>query len=133
MSKRQSSSCGCSPDLEGLLDARFFKALGDSNRLALLCRLCVGGRPQAVGEMSCCCPVDLSGISRHLGVLRDAGIVESARQGKEVHYRVRCDRLAAGFRQIADALDACCPDGGGEWQAISTDQPNETKPMEKQS
>ena len=63
-----------------------------------------------MAELSACCPVDLSVVSRHLAILRDAGIVESQRRGKEVRYRVRFDVLSQTFRHIADAIDACCPD-----------------------
>lgn len=95
-----------------LLSPRFFKALCDPNRIALLCRLAEGRAPRSVSEMATCCPVDLSVVSRHLAMLRDAGILEATRQGKEVHYRVRVSAVARTLRAVADALEACCPDGG---------------------
>ncbi|MCP3906207.1 MAG: winged helix-turn-helix transcriptional regulator [Planctomycetes bacterium] len=106
------SSCpspeACCETLSDLLAPRFFKALGDGNRIALLARLASLCRPCTVSEIACCCPVDLSVVSRHLALLRDAGIVRSERHGKEVHYTVRYDVLARTFREIADAIDACC-------------------------
>jgi hypothetical protein len=42
-------------------------------------------------------------------MLRDAGILEARKVGKEVHYSVRYSALAESLRQIADAIDACCP------------------------
>jgi ArsR family transcriptional regulator len=103
------STEACCQRLGDLLEPRFFKALGDPNRVALLARLAACCRPCAVSEIACCCPVDVSVVSRHLAVLRDAGLVAAERQGKEVHYTVRYDVLAGTFRRIAEAIEACCP------------------------
>lgn len=62
-----------------------------------------------MGQIAADCPVDISVVSRHLAMLRDAGIVEATRRGKEVHYRVRYTGLAETLRSIADAIEACCP------------------------
>lgn len=110
MSKRPPPTPRCCRRLEELLSPPFFKALGDPNRLALLTRLAGCCEPCTVTELSACCPVDLSVVSRHLAILRDAGIVQSERHGKEVRYRVRLDVLSQTFRQIADAIDDCYPD-----------------------
>jgi DNA-binding transcriptional ArsR family regulator len=110
MSKRPFPLPRCCRHLDRLLSPPFFRALGDPNRLALLTRLAGCCEPSTVTELSACCPVDLSVVSRHLAILRDAGIVESERRGKEVRYRVRFDVLSRTFRQIADAIDGCCPD-----------------------
>jgi DNA-binding transcriptional ArsR family regulator len=53
--------------------------------------------------------VDLSVVSRHLRTLREAGVVDARKQGKEVFYRVRFDALIGILRNLADALEACCP------------------------
>ena len=102
------AAASCCPDLEGLLDPAVFRALGDPNRVALIARLGRSGRPTTVTEAADCCPVDLSVVSRHLAVLREAGVVLAAKQGREVRYTVSRD-LAASLRSLADALDACCP------------------------
>ncbi|UCD75119.1 MAG: winged helix-turn-helix transcriptional regulator [Phycisphaerales bacterium] len=103
-----STTEACCSLLGRLLEPRFFKALGDGNRIALLSRLAGLCRPCTVSEIACCCPVDLSVVSRHLAILRDAGIVDAQRRGKEVLYTVNYDVLAKTFRQIADAIDTCC-------------------------
>ena len=65
----------------------FFKILGDLTRLrtlALLCRegeLCVCELTYALGEIQ-------PKISRHLALLREAGIVLDRRQGQWVYYRI---------------------------------------------
>jgi ArsR family transcriptional regulator len=55
--------------------------------------------------------VNISVVSRHLSTLRQAGVVEADKRGKEVFYRVRITELIDLLRNLADALEACCPDG----------------------
>ena len=102
----------CSDRLQQHLPAEFFKALGDPNRLALLARLAVCGRPATVSEIACCLPVDLSVVSRHLAQLREAGILESEKRGKAVYYSVQYRTITQLLRGIADAIDQCCPERG---------------------
>jgi len=64
----------------------FFLALADRTRLRLL-NLIAGG------EVCVCFFVEVLGepqpkISRHLGVLRNAGLVAARREGKWMHYRL---------------------------------------------
>ena len=64
----------------------FFLALADRTRLRLL-NLVAGG------EVCVCFFVEVLGepqpkISRHLGVLRNAGLVAARRDGKWMHYRL---------------------------------------------
>jgi len=94
-----------------LVEPRFFKALCDPNRIALLARLAQCGRACNVGEISCCCPVDLSVVSRHLAILRDAGVVEAEKRGKEVYYSLRFGAVVDTLRRLADAIEGCCPAG----------------------
>lgn len=101
----------CGKNLDDAIEPRFFKALCDPNRVALLVRLAQCGGDRTVGSVAECCSVDMSVVSRHLALLRDAGIVEAQKQGKEVYYRVRYQRVAATLRAIADCIDACCPPG----------------------
>ena len=101
-----------------VIDARFFRALCDPNRIALLNRLAACGRACSVSELSECCPTDFSVTSRHLATLRDAGILEAEKCGKEVRYTVRFDEVILKLRAMADAIEACCPPG------CSTNQEN---------
>jgi len=99
---------GCSP-LTDLLDAKFFKALCDPSRLNLVENLATGGEAQTVSQLAGCCPLDVSVVSRHLALLRDAGIVQAVRKGKEVFYQLDCSKTVNLLRAIADALESCCP------------------------
>jgi ArsR family transcriptional regulator len=87
---------------------RLFKALSDPTRIALLAGLARRG-PATVSEVAGCCPVDLSVVSRHLALLREAGIVACEKKGKEVRCRIRYATLAGALRELADAIEACCP------------------------
>ena len=113
---KQEPCCSSIPELEAccsraeaLLEPEFFRALGDPSRIGVLMRLAELAGASTVSEISACCPQDLSVVSRHLKVLRRAGIVESERRGKEVRYRLLYHRLAGTLREMADAIDACCP------------------------
>ena len=101
----------CSQSCRGIndtLEPRFFKALCDPNRIAILAKLAQCCEPCSVSQITECCPVDISVVSRHLAVLRDAGIVESEKRGKEVFYSVRFKTLVQTLRTMADDLEACC-------------------------
>ena len=102
---------GCCSALGGLLSPQVFKALGEPNRVAILTHLAQAAREMTVSDVASCCPVNLSVVSRHLKTLRDAGILEAERRGKEVYYRVRISEVCQLLRGLADALEACCPDG----------------------
>ena len=64
--------------------ARFFQALGDPTRLALLEVLRGGERN--VGELVTALGCPQPKVSRHLKVLKDAGLVRDTREGRNVAY-----------------------------------------------
>jgi DNA-binding transcriptional ArsR family regulator len=111
------ASSTCLADLRCCLSPPLFKALGDPTRLGILLALAARPGERSVSELGLCCPVDLSVVSRHLRTLREAGVVEARRDGKEVRYRVRFGALAGELRRLADALDACCPPEGRRTEA----------------
>ena len=103
------AECRGKIELTPQFDPAFFKALGDQNRIAILVELAKCSQPQTVSQMTRCCSVDLSVVSRHLATLREAGIVASEKRGREVYYWVRFPDLTKRLRQMADAIEACCP------------------------
>jgi ArsR family transcriptional regulator len=107
MNKRVARVVG---DVTSLLSVDLFRSLADSNRIAIVAWLAAHRQPRTVSEIAAsgCCNVDLSVVSRHLRSLRDAGVVEARRDGREVYYRLRADVLARALRRIADLLDTCC-------------------------
>lgn len=67
-------------------DAKVFKALCDPKRLAILEQLRSGEKCACVLQE----PMDLtqSGLSYHMKILCDSGIVASRQEGKWTHYRL---------------------------------------------
>jgi DNA-binding transcriptional ArsR family regulator len=73
--------------------APLFAALGDETRLGLLGRLCAGG-PRSIAALSEKSQVSRQAITKHLGVLSDAGLVQSFRKGRERIWELEPKRLA---------------------------------------
>ncbi len=109
--KKQSSTC-CS-GLQDLLSPKLFKALSDPRRLALLIRLAEAAEPCTVSGVAEGSGIDMSVVSRHLAILREAGVIQCEKRGKEVWCVVQTGALAKILHQLADALANCCPDGCG--------------------
>ncbi len=66
--------------------ARIIKALAHESRLAIVNRLADGAC--TVGELVSMIGGDQSTVSKHLTVLRAAGIVDDERKGRTVEYRL---------------------------------------------
>lgn len=67
-------------------------ALADESRRTVLEIL--RGRPATVGEIAAALPIARPGVSRHLRVLREAGLVEVEQQAQWRVYRLRPEPLA---------------------------------------
>lgn len=103
---QMNSEIGCC-GIPGVPPASFFKALCDSNRMAILVGLAEVEQTQTVTEIASRHPIDMSVVSRHLRALRDAGIVRSEKRGKEVHYALNALSLAKLLRDFASMLESC--------------------------
>jgi hypothetical protein len=44
-------------------------------------------------------------------MLENAGVLESAKEGRTVFYAVRYRQLSQTLRALANAIEACCPNG----------------------
>ena len=106
MAKKTGAS-ECTTTLEAHLNPELFKAMGDETRLALIARLASAAGPLTVTETAECCGVHLSGVSRHLAALKNAGLIAAQKEGREVRYTLDCGALASALRDLADALEAC--------------------------
>lgn len=107
MRPREASQC-CGP-IDDLLDAELFKALGEPTRLRLLSCLAKCGRACSVTELTQCCAVDFSVVSRHLGLLEKAGVLTATKRGRSVFYEVRYQHLTDAFCALAKAIEGCRP------------------------
>ncbi len=84
--------------------ASLLKVLADETRLAVMQQL-IGG-PKHVGEINEHLQLEQSLLSHHLKVLRDAGLVESQRDGKAVLYRLAPQVEAESFGKAINL--GCC-------------------------
>ncbi|MEM9838084.1 MAG: metalloregulator ArsR/SmtB family transcription factor [Pseudomonadota bacterium] len=97
----------CKRALGDNLQPGLFKALSDPVRIAIVCTLAARTEPLNVSSLTGCCGVDMSGVSRHLKILLQAGILSADKRGREVYYSLQLDVLAETLRAGADALEAC--------------------------
>lgn len=98
---RKSSAACCPP----AVDPGLFQALADGRRLTLLARLASARAPLTVGEAADCCGVHVSGASRHLALLRDAGYVRATRAGREVRYELDARVAVRTLRELIRFLE----------------------------
>ena len=67
------------------------RALADESRRTVVETL--AGGPATAGELAALLPIARPGVSRHLRVLREAGLVEVRPDGRRRVYRVRAEPL----------------------------------------
>ena len=79
--------------------ALLFAALGDPTRLALVKQLSDGG-PASISSLADEQSITRQGVTKHLHVLADAGIIDGSRQGREQVWTLNPQRLAEGRRHI---------------------------------
>jgi DNA-binding transcriptional ArsR family regulator len=70
-----------------------FRTLADPTRRALFERLCRDGE-QTVGALTAQAGVSQPAVSKHLGVLKQAGLVRDRPEGRLTHYSAQLDALA---------------------------------------
>jgi DNA-binding transcriptional ArsR family regulator len=64
--------------------ARVLKAIGNEQRLLILCNLL--GRPLSVGELNARLELSQSALSQHLALLRESGLVVTRREAQSIFY-----------------------------------------------
>ena len=70
-----------------------FRTLADPTRRAIFERLCRGGE-QTVGALTAHAGVSQPAVSKHLGVLKQAGLVRDRHAGRQTHYAAQPGALA---------------------------------------
>jgi DNA-binding transcriptional ArsR family regulator len=86
-------------------DESVFKALADPTRRQILQDL--RGGEMAAGEIASRFPISGPSISRHLGVLKGAGLVQERRDSNRILYSLMEERLATS---VGNFLSAVCPE-----------------------
>jgi ArsR family transcriptional regulator len=81
-----------------------FRALSDPTRRRILALL--GERERTVNEIVDQFDLSQPAISRHLAVLREAGLVSSVRQGQSVVYALDTTVVQDVVRSLLDLADA---------------------------
>ena|SRR5579871_2129676 len=70
-----------------------FRTLADPTRRGLFERLCREGE-QTVGALTAQAGVSQPAVSKHLGVLKRAGLVHDRQEGRQTHYSARLGALS---------------------------------------
>ncbi len=70
-----------------------FRTLADPTRRAIFERLCRHGE-QTVGALTAQSGVSQPAVSKHLGVLKQAGLVRDRHEGRLTHYSARAGALS---------------------------------------
>ena len=70
-----------------------FRTLADPTRRAIFERLCRDGE-QTVGDLTARAKVSQPAVSKHLGVLKQAGLVRGRHEGRQTHYSAQLGALS---------------------------------------
>ncbi|HEX3703745.1 MAG TPA: metalloregulator ArsR/SmtB family transcription factor [Vicinamibacterales bacterium] len=79
--------------------ASVFAALGDDTRLRLLSRLCDDG-PMSMAKLTAGFPMTRQGVSKHLKVMEQAGLVRRTLRGRESVWQLEAKRIADARRYL---------------------------------
>ena len=88
--------------------ARIIKALAHPARLLIVDEL--SGGPRCVCEIRDLVGSDISTVSKHLSVLRNAGIVADEKRGQQVFYSLRCPCVVKFFTCAETVLKTTAKD-----------------------
>jgi DNA-binding transcriptional ArsR family regulator len=83
--------------------AEVFAALGDPTRLRLVTLLCAGGL-LSIAQLTAATSISRQGVTKHLQVLADAGLVIDLKLGRERRWRLAPERIDAARRGL-DAIE----------------------------
>jgi ArsR family transcriptional regulator, arsenate/arsenite/antimonite-responsive transcriptional repressor len=99
---RRRGACCELPEVDpawALSTSGLLKALADPTRLTILAALWRAEAPVCICDFTGSLDLSQPTISHHMGKLKEAGLVESERQGIWIYYRLRQD-LPAATRQL---------------------------------
>ena len=88
--------------------ARVMKAMAHPTRLYIIERLSLG--EHCVCELREMIGADLSTVSKHLSVLKDAGIVETDKRGVQVFYRLKVPCILNFMNCVEAVLERSAPE-----------------------
>ena len=82
------------PDPADTAIARIFAALGDPTRLKLVTLLCAGGA-FSIAQLTATTDISRQGVTKHLQVLAEAGVVRDVKQGRERLWQLEPAQITA--------------------------------------
>ena len=85
--------------------ARIIKAMAHPTRLFIVDELAKNGE-RCVCELTEMVGVDMSTVSRHLAILKGAGIVQDDKRGLQVYYKLRV-RCVLNFFECVESVMQC--------------------------
>ncbi|MBZ0144734.1 MAG: metalloregulator ArsR/SmtB family transcription factor [Rhodocyclaceae bacterium] len=83
--------------------SKVFTALGDEHRQRILLTFESGERLN-VGQIASVSTLSRSAVSHHLKILREAGVLESHKEGKEVYFWINKVFLQETLRNVLDYI-----------------------------
>ena len=83
--------------------AEVFKALAHPVRLFMVEQLAFGEK--CVCDLTSMLDIDMSTVSKHLSVLRNAGVVSDEKRGANVYYRIRMGCVLGFFACVQEAIE----------------------------
>lgn len=87
--------------------AHVFAALGDPTRLKLVAVLCAGGA-FSIAQLTAGTDISRQGVTKHLQVLADAGVVRDVKRGRERVWQLEPQQIAAAKQALEEI--------GREWE-----------------
>lgn len=104
-----STTSGASIDIARLRQSAgqasaLLKTLANPDRLLLLCQLSQGER--CVSELEELLGIHQPTLSQQLGVLRNEGLVDTRREGKQIHYRLASKEALIVIKVLYDTFCA---------------------------
>ena len=83
--------------------SKVYTALGDEHRQRILLTFERGERLN-VGEIVAVSTLSRSAVSHHLKVLRDAGVLQSQKEGKEVYFWINREFVIDAMETVVDYI-----------------------------
>lgn len=95
----------CQGDIAKTLET--ISAVTDQTRLQIIFFL--GNNRACVNEIAGNFKLSRPAISHHLKILKNCGILQNEKVGQETYYFLIRDNLVKMLRNLADAIETCCP------------------------
>ena len=84
--------------------SKVFTALGDERRQRILLLFQRGEKLNA-GQIAAACPLAQSTVSHHLKILREAGVLQSEKIGKEVYFWIEQTQLKEALVRVLHYME----------------------------